>query len=217
MPLRLSSLLDRLRRLLKTLHPSNRLSIAPGNELRIGADRLRTRVVVQGTGNFVFIDPTVRMRGARIDIHGNGNRLSIGSGALLHGNRIECFGDANTVEIGQDTELNGGLVAAHWGTRVQIGSSCLFAQETDVRTSDSHSILDGTGQRINQDRDVSIGSRVWLARGASVGKGAVIPDDVVVAAKALVTQGRPVPPNSVIGGVPARVIRRGVTWSTQRL
>jgi acetyltransferase-like isoleucine patch superfamily enzyme len=52
---------------------------------------------------------------------------------------------------------------------------------------------------------VRIGNRVWCGVNVTILAGVTIGDDVVVAAGAVVT--RDVPSGSVVGGVPARLIR----------
>jgi acetyltransferase-like isoleucine patch superfamily enzyme len=53
--------------------------------------------------------------------------------------------------------------------------------------------------------DVFIGERVWIGAKASVVRGVVIDEDVVIGAHALVN--RSVPARSLAVGVPARVVR----------
>ena len=54
--------------------------------------------------------------------------------------------------------------------------------------------------------DVWIGNDVWIARDAKIMSGVHIGDGAVVAASAVVT--RDVPPYAVVGGVPAKVIKK---------
>ena len=55
-------------------------------------------------------------------------------------------------------------------------------------------------------RDVNVGSNVWIGYGACVLRGVQVGDNSVVGTNAVVT--RDVPQNAVVGGVPARLLRR---------
>ncbi|WP_425595528.1 DapH/DapD/GlmU-related protein [Salana multivorans] len=55
-------------------------------------------------------------------------------------------------------------------------------------------------------RRASVRCRVWIGANATTLPGVTIGDGAVVAAGAVVT--RDVPPDTVVGGVPARVLRR---------
>ena len=52
---------------------------------------------------------------------------------------------------------------------------------------------------------IHIGKRVWVGAGAVITKGVTIGDDAVVAAGAVVN--KDVPPETIVGGVPAKVIK----------
>lgn len=53
----------------------------------------------------------------------------------------------------------------------------------------------------------TLGNRVLIGMGATILNGAVIPDDCIVGAGALVTEGKTFEPGSLIVGAPARVVR----------
>ena len=54
-------------------------------------------------------------------------------------------------------------------------------------------------------RDVRVGNNVWIGYGAAILRGVTIGDNAIIGTNAVVT--KDVPPNAVVGGVPARVIR----------
>lgn len=54
-------------------------------------------------------------------------------------------------------------------------------------------------------KPISIGSNVWLGAGSKIMPGVTIGDNVVVASNAVVTSD--IPSNTIVGGVPAKIIR----------
>ena len=54
--------------------------------------------------------------------------------------------------------------------------------------------------------DVIIGNDVWIGQGAKIIAGVTVHDGAVIAAGAIAT--KDVPPYAIVGGVPAKVIRK---------
>lgn len=180
------------------------------NTVRISCDAKKTSLYIWGgKGNQILIDDSVVTYELDIFVCGNNNILTIKENAYAQG-RIELMGDGNTITIGERTTIGGGLVMANYGTNVFIGKDCLISGGIDIRTSDSHSILDENGKRINPDKDITIADRVWCGRDVTVLKGSNIGHDVVIGALSLVSKS--IPSNTVAAGVPARVIREKTTW-----
>ncbi len=83
------------------------------------------------------------------------------------------------------------------------------------RNTDSHAILDNkTGKRINPAESIEIGDRVWFGNRTTILKGVKIDDDCIVATGAIVT--RNVPANSIVAGIPAKVVKSDISWRLQR-
>jgi acetyltransferase-like isoleucine patch superfamily enzyme len=91
------------------------------------------------------------------------------------------------------------------GESITVGTDCAISWDVCITDTDSHS-LDG-GQRTSP---VIIGNRVWIGARAMILKGVTIGDGAVVAANSVVT--RDVPPRTLVGGSPARVLRENVEW-----
>lgn len=100
--------------------------------------------------------------------------------------------------IGKDCELHGEV---HIGNHVMMAAECVFytrnheSSRTDVP-------MNQQGETV--PRPIFVGDDVWLGRRVMVMPGVRIGEHSIVAAGAVVT--KDVPPFSIVGGVPARVI-----------
>ncbi len=90
--------------------------------------------------------------------------------------------------------------------RIIIGNYVSLAPEVFITASD-YSFTKGIPfrQQPKRDRDVIIGDDVWLGNKAIVTAGVTIGPGCIIGAGAVVT--KDLPPNSIAGGVPARVIK----------
>lgn len=111
-----------------------------------------------------------------------------------------------TIRFGNRVVLNGTRLGCM--QRIEVGDNCLLA-DARIMDSDFHA-LDGFArhrwQTSGVTKPVIIGPNVWICAGAMVLKGVTIGANSVVAAGSIVT--RDVPPNVVVAGNPARVVRR---------
>lgn len=192
--------------------PKNSYKISSGAVFESKAVVRNTKILVE-SGNTVRLAETCRLHNLTISIKGKNNKLIVHEGTFLVGN-IELHGDNNYIEIGKHTRLTGTSLIAHHGTKIIFGERCMVAPDTDVRTTDSHPIFNADGEWINRDKDVIIHDRVWLARYVSILKGAVIESDCVVGYKSLVVN--KIPKNSICAGIPAKVVKSGITWTRER-
>ena len=88
---------------------------------------------------------------------------------------------------------------------ITIGENVAISSDVIIRDNDAHKI-DGS----LQVDPIVIGNHVWIGMRAIILKGVTIGDGAVIAAGAVVTHD--VPPNTLVGGVPAKIIRQNVTW-----
>lgn len=88
-----------------------------------------------------------------------------------------------------------------------IGNNVAIARDVIIRDTDAHSILDGKHKK---NKPVKIGNHVWIGTRAIIMKGVTIGDGAIIAAGAVVT--KDVPANSIVAGVPAKIIRENVKW-----
>ena len=103
-------------------------------------------------GNHVLLDEVT------ITIFGNNNEIVINDMNYLSNIRFAIEDDGNRIEIGKQCYLGPGcLLAALEGTKIKIGDDCMIASSCEIRTSDSHSLLDLNGERINYAQDIILG------------------------------------------------------------
>ena len=180
------------------------------------------------------------LRGCTIKFFGHSSQIIMGGGNILNGCTLNVFGDNCKIIIGRDSrfencifwlEDNGSEIVigdsvqmcgrVHMGvvegTKLQIGDECLFSSDIHISTTDSHSILDlNTKKRINPSSNVTIGNHVWVGQRANIGKGVYLADDIIIGGCAFVTKS--VEESHVaIAGVPAKVVKRGITWDIKRI
>lgn len=89
--------------------------------------------------------------------------------------------------------------ANHTQTSVSTYPFPIFFEEWDLDIGDVMSAWDHKG-------DIVIGNDVWIGYEAVVMAGVTIGDGAIIGARAVVT--KDVPPYTIVGGVPAREIRR---------
>lgn len=195
----------------------NRLH-ARGVRLSYGVALLKgLRIESHGTDNEIVMGDFVRVHDSTIVIHGSHNRIYIGDYALLIRTRLHMEDDGNRISIGEHTGVYGEAeLATMEGTNITLGDRCLVAGETCLRTGDSHSVLDLEGKRINPSRDIVIGEHVWLGTRVTCLKGVTVPKNCIVAATTTLCAAYQ-QENTVIAGVPGKVVKTGVNWDSERI
>lgn len=171
---------------------------------------------------------------------GTGNKIIVGNGSCIHGCNISFWGSNCTLEIKPNTHLNGvsfwfedvgGFIsigtnttmesgcqfASVEGTKIIVGDDCMFSHDVDVRTTDSHSILNYKGERINPSEDIFIGNHVWIGIRSTLLKGCMLHNNSVVASCSVVTSKTMSQENTIVAGVPAKVIKSEINWKRERI
>lgn len=204
-------------------------------------DAIGPRPVVrnQGRDNLVHIHPSARLRDVRVHFVGNANTLFIEDGCRLNhttvcfmgdrqsvrigrrvkvtqGTEIVLHDDESSISIGNHTTIESCRLVSLEGSAIELGDDCMLAYGIEIRNGDSHSIIDAASrQRINPSARIQIADHVWLCAHTTVLKGSLIERDSIVGLGAVVSGNFEA--GVILGGTPARVVRRGVTWDRKRL
>lgn len=176
-------------------------------------------VDVVGNDNIIEIDDYSELNNVLFYIRGNRNHIKISSNVQFRRQSQLWIADNDClIEIDRNSTFEGVHIAVNEpGSKVRIGEDCMFAYDIDIRTGDSHSIIDTTtNKRINYAKDITIGNHVWIAAHCSILKGANIASNSIVATRSVVT--KPFDAEGIIiGGSPAKVIRQNITWKRERI
>lgn len=141
----------------------------------------------------------------------NGRPYIINDGKMILNDEVRVWstiertklytGKNGTLLVGKNSRLNGVHIDAR--ELVQIGDNVRIAPYTIILDSDFHDLKDHFADGLS--KPVIIEDNVWLATRCTILKGVRIGKGSVVAAGSIVT--KDVPPNCIVAGIPARVIR----------
>lgn len=177
----------------------------------------KVNIRIKGSNNTVIIEDFAQLKGASIYINGSNNVIAIGAWSYLGGTDLFIEDDGGRISIGSRTKFLGKThLAVIEGTAITIGEDCLFSSDIQLRTGDSHSVLDLQGRRINASEDITVGDHVWVGTKAFVNKGAKVAPHCIIGACALVTKAFE-EPHCTLAGVPAKIVKQGVDWSIRRI
>jgi len=151
------------------------------------------------TDGIAFIGPKVTLQ------VGKRGRIELGRWAWLgHGTKIRCH--EGVVSIGAKTVLGQECTISAY-QHVSIGRECVIADRVMLIDFDHGVVEVDRPIRLQgiYKRDVRVGNNVWIGYGACILRGVTIGDNAIVGTSAVVT--KDVPPNGVVAGIPARVVR----------
>lgn len=145
--------------------------------------------------------------------------VEIGNDVSVYAGCAFAIGPKGHCTIGNFTLMNGALVMAE--EEITIGKHCLISWNVGLADSDFHPIEPAL--RIQdtiacsvyypnkperpkiETKPIHIGDNVWIGMNAIVLKGVTIGNNSIVAAGSVVT--KDVPPNTIVAGNPARIVK----------
>ena len=172
-------------------------------------------IIINGKNNKLRIADNVKLGPTYIEITGDDCSIIIESHCMVLG-ELRCLDNSTILQIQKETTMLGVKIYLHESGKIIIGKDCMFSSEILMDVSDCHSVIDlQSGKRINPPGDILIGNHVWLCEGCTILKGVTIGENAIVAAKSLVSTN--VPANTIVGGIPAKIIKENITWDRRIL
>ena len=144
---------------------------------------------------------------------GKGLQLQVGRRGRLRFGRFTWIGDGTKIRVHEgEVDIGAKSVLGQECTisayrRIRIGEQCVVADRAMFIDFD-HGVVEVERPIRLQGiymRDVEVGSNVWIGYGACILRGVRVGDNSIVGTNSVVT--RDVAANSVVGGVPAKVLR----------
>lgn len=136
------------------------------------------------------------------------------NGNFSTGNDIViCITKDAILEVGEGTYL-GANTKIICTRKVSIGKFFRFGYESQISDSNYHYIVDKDSGKIQRlDEDIIIGDYTWVGNRTSIMKGTKTPKYLIVASNSLLNRdySLTVEENSVLGGIPAKVLKKGVS------
>lgn len=150
-------------------------------------------------------------RSAKIRI---GDRTTINSSNYryhlnMH-SKVKLIADRKNAEIiiGSSCRIHGTCI--HAFKKITIGNNCLIAANTQIIDSNGHSLsFPSTENRINtidDGKEIFIDDNVWIGANCIILGGTIIGKGAIISAGSVVKGD--VPPNSIFGGNPAKLIKQ---------
>lgn len=129
------------------------------------------------------------------------------SGSIIGRGAVVSAGPGAKITLGEGSYLNDGS-QIYASEEIKVGKDCAISWNVTLIDNDGHSAGNNP-----VSAPINIGNRVWIGCNVTILKGVTIGDGSIVAAGAVVISS--FPPKSLIGGVPAKLLRSDASWSNK--
>lgn len=161
---------------------------------------VRLNVTIPGGPQFAAGNTQLNIWG-KVIFHG---KCEIGSG-----NKINV-GEKGVLDLDEGTKItNFCNVTAY--SEIRIGAQSWIVHRCQVFDTNFHYIADFNKSIVRKsERPIIIGDYCWICNSTTISGGAIIPDKTIVASNSLAGKDySEIPPESIIGGIPAKLISTG--------
>ena len=176
------------------------------------------KLKINGNNNRIELEYPLKIENIKMEMNDDNNLFSMKSTKHSFCNASFIINSQSSIIIGKDCEIGNGnfrcILARNYKTpkKLVIGDGVHIARDVIIRTTDGQLFVDPeTGRPLDPPGDVIIGNNVWIMTGCMLIKNTYIADGCAVAAKSFVNK-KFEEENCLIGGTPAKIIKRNVKW-----
>lgn len=175
---------------------------------------------IEGEKNKINIYP--KIINSNLNISGKKCSININRNVSLNNSIINISSPSEIIEnshinIGKFTTFECvGMQMYEDSSSILIGDDCQFSWGVDIWCSDSHTILNDKNEVINIGKKVEISDHVWVGKDSKICKNVFIPKNCIIGWGTIVTHSFD-EPNSLIVGIPAKIVKRNVSWDRARI
>lgn len=153
--------------------------------------------------------PQAALGASQLGVSERGKLIFRGPCVIGMGNRI-LIGENGTLDMGKCTKIMSFCNITAY-SKVVIGAYSWIVHRCQVLDTNFHFIANfNEGVIPNIKQPITIGDYCWICNSTTVTGGAVVPNKTIVASNSLVNKNMSdVPEESIIGGIPAKLISSG--------
>lgn len=162
------------------------------------------KIILNGTLMFSDNDINGSIRQSNLRMDNNSLLETKKSFSVYYGADIILFKDAK-LRLGSGFFNSNIKIRCH--KKIEIGDNVAISHDVTIMDSDAH---DGLWDGYEKTKPIKIGNHVWIGTRVTILKGVTIGDNAIIAAGSVVTKN--VPNNTIVAGVPAKVIKININW-----
>jgi acetyltransferase-like isoleucine patch superfamily enzyme len=192
------------------------------NGVRIYKSPKNVEFDIKGINNTCLLNKFIGHGKLKIRMDGNNCLFEMGKGNRINNGFDIAFPtsgfkipEKSKIIIGNDNFINGYvsiLVPMHEDKYVKIGNNNLFAGNICIRGISEHLIYDiKTKKRLNDEKNIIIGDKIWICSSVRVLNKARIPSNSVIAKNSIVNKAFE-QENVLLAGAPAQIKKEGIMW-----
>jgi acetyltransferase-like isoleucine patch superfamily enzyme len=175
-------------------------------------------IIIRGDNNRILINDNVRFSSTKINIYSSNTSIKIGKNSFCKNMLINLpHGVRQSVVLGESFTCDTLSIIISDSGAFHVGDNCIFSHGIRVWGSDGHSIFDKeSGKLINySNKMIKIGANTLVGKNVLIVKSASVAANSIVEPRSVLT--RKIDEEFVvIGGNPAVIVKRGVTWKREK-